>query len=311
MQLFSERVDHAIRTRKSILVSGVDPDIGSFPQSILDAAEKQSSNDEDFFRLAIEIFYLPALERIANQVAAVKPNLGFFEQYGIGGLRAFKEIVSWCRNHGVLVIADAKRGDIGSTAAAYANAYFGSRVVAGRTINSFSVDALTINPFLGFDTVEPFIAQAERHGTGLFLMVRNSNPGSADIQGIIDSKRNVDVSTIVARWIHEQGIRLSREGALSGLGAVVGATYPEELRRMREQMPRTLFLVPGYGAQGGTAADISQAQAAHGNGILVNSSRGVFGNIPGETTINDLPELVMRRITETNEALVSCVPQSS
>lgn len=310
MQLFSERVDRAIRNHKSILVAGVDPDIDTFPQSVLTAAGKIAVNDEDFFRSAIVTFYLPSLEAIAKNVAAVKPNLAFFEQYGIGGLRAFKEIVDWCKAHDVLIIADGKRGDIGSTAAAYANAYFGTRTVAGRNVDTFHVDALTINPFLGFDTVEPFIVRAERYGTGLFLMVRNSNPGSADIQGIVDAQRNIDVSTVIARWIHEHGSRLSGDSTLSGLGAVVGATYPDELRRMREHMPRTLFLVPGYGAQGGTPADISQAQVAHGNGILVNSSRGVFGSIPSETVVNEIPKVVIRRITETNEAL-ACVSRNS
>ncbi len=305
MEPFSDRVSKAIDKNQSVLVAGIDPDIDLMPEIFRAEAQRTASNDEDFFRRALTSFYLPALEAIGHTIAAIKPNLAFFEQYGIGGLRAYQEISAWGRKHGILVIADAKRGDIGSTAAAYAAAFFGPRSAAGKRVEGLFADALTVNPFLGFDTLEPFVTRAAECGAGIFILARTSNPGSGDLQAVIDSRSKCDISATVAGWIAKNSERLKGACGLSGLGAVVGATHPTELRRLRERMPESLFLIPGYGAQGGSAEDISQARAARGNGILVNSSRGIFGGISQDASATETLKIISERVAQSNGALAS------
>lgn len=304
MDWFSDRVGAAIEKTGTVLTAGIDPDIDTIPLCFHREAAASARSDEEFFRRVIVQFYLSTLEAIADSIPTVKPNLAFFEQFGIGGLRAYREITDWCRARGLLIIADAKRGDIGSTAAAYAAAFFGPRTAAGRPVDALYADAVTVNPFLGFDTLEPFVSRAVNCGTGIFILVRTSNPGSADLQGIKQGIDGVDVSLKIAEWISQQGKRLRGTSGISGLGAVVGATHPSELRRMRAAMPDALFLIPGYGAQGGSASDISQARTAHGKGILVNSSRGIFGGISPDASSTETREIVVARVAEACAALV-------
>jgi orotidine-5'-phosphate decarboxylase len=183
---------------------------------------------------------------IEGRVAAIKPNIAFFEQYGLPGLSAFPRLCDAARERSIPVIADAKLGDIGSTAAAYSAASLCGVSVGSRTMRAFHCDALTINPFLGFDTLEPFLKDAQECGEGPFILVQTSNPGAKALQGL--RAEGVSVSEHVARWVAENAQKLQGACGWSGVGAVVGASYPDEARKLREVMPRSIFLIPRLGA---------------------------------------------------------------
>ncbi|MCB0355074.1 MAG: orotidine-5'-phosphate decarboxylase, partial [Bdellovibrionales bacterium] len=267
----SKRIDEV----KAPLCVGFDPRPEWIPECFLEEAQKIAESDDDFVCSALFEYLRTALEAVSPFAAAIKPNLAFFEMLGIGGLRAFSALTFEARNLGLPVIADAKRGDIGSTAEAYASAFFGSAAFGQKTISLAHVDALTINPFLGFDTLEPFVTACEEHDTGIFVLVKTSNPGSGDLQNC-----RVEQSTIserVALWLHQQANRLGGKSGLSGLGAVVGATYPEEAQALREVMPKNYFLIPGMGAQGGSAEEAAAGFTNDKRGAIVNVSRGILG----------------------------------
>lgn len=251
--------------------------VEALPSFMLEAAERRSGSDEEFVERSLDMFCEVFLEAVQGRVAAIKPNIAFFECYGLAGLNVFKRLCALIRSKGVPLIIDAKRGDIGSTATAYSAAYLGSVAVRGRRLTAFECDALTINPFLGFDTLEPFLADCHRHEKGVFVLLRTSNPGAKDLQGLVCN--GTSVTEHIAQWLAQNAERLAGDCGWSGLGAVVGASYPEEARALRAMLPTNYFLIPGLGAQGGTAAD---AVAGFGtlNGVrgggLVNVSRGLL-----------------------------------
>jgi orotidine-5'-phosphate decarboxylase len=200
----------------------------------------------------------------------VKPQLAFFETLGADGIRAFEEVCEYARAVGLLVVADGKRGDIGSTARAYADAYLESREDGAPL-----VDALTVNPYLGSDSIEPFVAACRRSGAGLFCLVKTSNAGSADVQDVAlsDGRRLWQhVAELVAEW----GEELVGERGLSSVGAVVGATYPRAVAEARRLMPQAILLLPGIGAQGATPADVARAFTSGPASALVPVSRSVI-----------------------------------
>jgi orotidine-5'-phosphate decarboxylase len=219
---------------------------------------------------AVEGFLSAVVDRLTGRVAVVKPQIAFFEQMGSAGIAVLERLVAQARGAGLLVLLDAKRGDIGSTAEGYACAYL-------EPGSPCSADAITLNPYLGLDTLEPFASRAEAHGRGLFVLVKTSNPGSGDLQD--QEVKGEPVYEVMARSLEPLCDRLA--GARTGwssLGVVVGATYPEQGERVRELMPRALFLIPGYGAQGGSAADALRSFVPGPSGLeggLVNSSRAL------------------------------------
>lgn len=277
---FADRLAHSIDRAQSFIVAGFDPQLDTFPEIILTEAASRTTTDEEFVYTALTSFYSLALTALAPAIAAVKPNIAFFEQYGIGGIRAFGAVCIEARHRGLPVVADAKRGDIGSTAQAYSRAFLGKVSVSGRTIATWDVDAVTVNPFLGFDTVTPFIEDCLAYNKGIFVLVKTSNPGSGDIQDVRSGKDGSDVSGTIARWLDQEGRKLVGDCGFSSLGAVVGAPYPAEAKRLRELMPRALFLIPGMGAQGGTATEAIAGFGtnSHGkpHGALINLSRGLL-----------------------------------
>jgi orotidine-5'-phosphate decarboxylase len=277
MSTFADRVQSSIEKNKSYLVAGCDPVLETLPSFLLEDAEKRSKSDADFFERVLSQFAEILVSSIEGRVAAIKPNIAFFEQYGLHGLSAFSRLCDAARERSIPVIADAKRGDIGSTAAAYSAAFLRGVSVGSRTMRAFHCDALTINPFLGFDTLEPFLKDAQECGKGLFILVQTSNPGAKALQGL--RAEGVSVSEHVARWIATNAEKLQGSCGWSGVGAVVGASYPDEARKLREVMPRSIFLIPGLGAQG---ADAKDSVAGFGSisgkkgGALVNVSRGLI-----------------------------------
>jgi orotidine-5'-phosphate decarboxylase len=275
--VFVDRLERSIESSKSVLVAGCDPVIEKLPAFLLAEADSSSKTSEEFVSRVLDSFCDVFVSAIRGRVAASKPNAAFFEQYGLAGLASFKRLCENLKAAGIPVIIDAKRGDIGSTAAAYSAAFLGRTVVNGREISAFEGDALTVNPYLGFDTLEPFIADCERHGKGIFVLVQTSNPGAKALQGLQSGGRTV--SEHVAHWLAEQAHRLQGSSGWSGLGAVVGASYPEEARSLRRILSTNYFLIPGLGAQGAGAADsvagFGERSGKRGGG-LVNVSRGLL-----------------------------------
>lgn len=265
---FADRLILRVRELGHPLCVGLDPHLGSIPKVF---AQGTMAPGDERTADAVEAFLAAVIERVAGRVAIVKPQIAFFEQLGWRGLRALERLGARARAQGLLVLVDAKRGDIGSTAEGYAAAYLGADA-------ALPADALTVNPYLGFDTLEPFVRTAKENGRGLFVLVKTSNPGSGDLQD-----REVDGEPLfgrVARGLARSEVLL--RGARTGwssLGVVCGATWPDQARRVREALPSALFLVPGYGAQGGSAAAAVAPFMAGPNGLeggIVNSSRAIL-----------------------------------
>ena len=252
---FSDRLADAVR-RTGPLCVGIDPRWESLPQSLRESHPDPAA--------AFEAFSLKVLELVAPFSAVVKPQAAFFELLGPPGMAAMKSVLAAAKRMGFVTILDAKRGDIASTAEAYAQAAFGP---------TWDADSLTINPYLGRDAVEPFLTAAKAASRGVFVLVRTSNPGAGLFQDAIVDGRPLyrKVAVEVAAW-NETTLG---ECGLGDVGAVVGATHPRELAELRAAMPNVWLLVPGYGAQGATAADVKAAYRADGLGAVVNSSRGV------------------------------------
>ncbi|HZS24358.1 MAG TPA: orotidine-5'-phosphate decarboxylase [Gaiellaceae bacterium] len=244
---FSDRLAAAVERTHSSLVVGLDPVVEQLPPEL--------DGDLDAFCRGI-------VDAVADHAVAVKPQSAFFEAHGADGVRAFWAACDYARSAGLLVIADAKRGDIGSTARAYADAFAGA-------------DAVTVNPYLGGDSVEPFLETCRRCGTGVFFLVKTSNPGAADVQDerLADGRRVWErVAELVAEW----GRDLVGSSGLSSAGAVVGATHADELPVARRLLPRAPFLLPGIGAQGARPADVAGAFTAAPGSALVSASRSVI-----------------------------------
>jgi orotidine-5'-phosphate decarboxylase len=250
---FADRVAEAQRRKESIAVLGVDPQ--------LDAPDAPGVPPG----YTLERFCCETVEACASSVVAIKVQLAFFEARGVEGMRALAEVIRVGRRLGLITIADAKRGDIGSTSAAYAEAFLGD--------GDFGCDAVTVNPYLGSDALMPFVARA-RDGRGVFVLVKNSNPSAGEFQDL--SVGGQMVWEIVAARVRGIGQDFKGACGLSSIGAVVGASYPTQARRARELMPDVLILVPGYGAQGASAQDAVAAARPDGIGIIVSSSRALM-----------------------------------
>ncbi len=267
MSHFADRLNGKIRERGNALCLGLDPRWESLP----DTVRARFDPSAEGMAAAFEWYCGRVLELAGALVPAVKPNAAFFEACGPEGMRAMQRLLAQARTLGAVTILDGKRNDIASTAAAYADAAFGV----------WGADSLTVNPYLGRDAVEPFLASARRCGGGVFVLVRTSNAGAGMFQDLRVDGRPLYrvVGEGVAAWARES---LGADG-LGDVGAVVGATYPAELAELRAALPEVIFLVPGFGVQGGTAADVRAAFRADGLGAVVNSSRGVlFPFKPGE-----------------------------
>lgn len=263
---FADALCAQILAKKSIACVGIDPRYGNLPASIKGRFPGDSLQGVAEAYLA---FSRGVIDAVADLVPVVKPQSAFFEQAGPAGVQVLAEVTKYAQSKGLLVIMDAKRGDIGTTAEGYAEAY-----LANGSQAAFNADSLTINPYMGSDTLVPFTKAAEKYGKGLFVLVKTSNPGSATIQDLV-----VNGSTIyeqVADIVEDAGASSRGTFGYSSVGAVVGATYPEQLVRLRARMPHTIFLIPGFGAQGGRASDVMKGVDSRGLGAVVNNSRGII-----------------------------------
>lgn len=262
-----------IQKTKAPICVGLDPMLSYVPEHIQAAAFEQYGETLEGAAEAIWQFNKEIVDHTFDLIPSVKPQIAMYEQFGIEGLKVYKRTVDYCKEKGLVVIGDAKRGDIGSTSAAYAAGHIGSVQVGSKTYSAFDTDFLTVNPYLGTDGVKPFVDVCNSHDRGLFVLVKTSNPSSGEFQDrLIDGRP-------LYEWVAEKVVEWGdacMDGEYSNVGAVVGATYPEMSRILRNLMPHTYFLVPGYGAQGGTAEDLKHCFNKDGLGAIVNSSRGII-----------------------------------
>lgn len=267
---FADRLNDAVARTGNPCLIGLDPHPDSLPEEFVAARDTNPEGATREERAAdVAKFLCTVIDLVAGRVPAVKPQSAFFETYGPAGALAWEQVVAHARAAGLLVIGDVKRGDIDSTARAYARAFLEG--VAARDEASLC-DAITLNPLLGTDSLTPFLDACRRTGRGVYVLVRTSNPSSAQFQEHGTPPLFERIADAVVEW----GTDLVGDCGLSSVGAVVGATHPRELVRLRERMPRTPFLIPGYGAQGAGAADIVGGFLPGGRAALVNSSRGIL-----------------------------------
>lgn len=268
-----EKLVERIKKLEAPIVVGLDPTLNFVPGFLLDKAVNEKGETLEAAADAIFEFNKKIVDAVYDLIPAVKPQIAMYEQFGIPGLMAYKQTVDYCHEKGLLVIGDAKRGDIGSTSTAYAIGHLGKVKICGTEIAPIDTDFLTINPYMGSDSVVPFVEECKKNDKGLFILVKTSNPSSGEFQDQKVGKKAV--YELVGKKVDEWGAELVKNG-YSDVGAVVGATYPEMGEVLREIMPKAYILVPGYGAQGGTAAELKSFFNKDGLGAIVNSSRGII-----------------------------------
>lgn len=267
---FADQLIDAIRKKKSIVCVGLDPQISHIPEFL----RSDSSPAE-----AILKFNKGLIDAVYDLVPVVKLQSAFYELFGAEGVRVFAETIRYARSKDLLTIADAKRNDVGHTAEAYAQAFLGS--------DGFNADALTVTPYLGWDGVKPFVEACKKYGKGIFVLVKTSNPSSGDLQDLEmknskdakdaeDDKDEIRLFEVIGHYVDSWGANDIGKNGYSSVGAVVGATFPEQARRLRKIMPQAIFLVPGYGAQGGDVSAVRMCLNEDRQGAIVNSSRGII-----------------------------------
>ncbi|MCQ2549558.1 MAG: orotidine-5'-phosphate decarboxylase [Lachnospiraceae bacterium] len=268
-----EKLISNIQKKESPIVVGLDPTLKFVPKSLQEEAFAQYGETLEGAAEAIWQFNKKIVDAVYNLIPAVKPQIAMYEQFGIPGLVVYKRTVDYCKEKGLVVIGDIKRGDIGSTSEAYAIGHLGKVQVGSKSYYGFDEDFATINPYMGADSVKPFIKVCKEEKKGLFILVKTSNPSSGDFQDQLVGE--TPLYELVGKKVTEWG--LDHMGTnYSYVGAVVGATYPEMGKVLRDIMPKSFILVPGYGAQGGKGADLVHFFDKDGLGAIVNSSRGII-----------------------------------
>lgn len=304
---FSDSLIKQIRSKKSVVCVGLDPRLEKIPEGIRKAAREKFEGDAlAAAGEAIFQFNKGIIDAVADLVPVVKPQIAFYEMYGLPGLKAFADTLLYARSKGVLTIADAKRNDIGTTAEAYANAFLGSVDVFGEAVTPFAADSITVTPYLGWDGVKPFIDVAKKHGKGLFVLVKTSNKSSGDFQDLeVGGMAGKSLYETVGHFVESWGSDEVGDEGYSSVGAVVGATYPEQAAKLRAIMPETIFLVPGFGAQGGTVEDVKPCFNPGGMGAIINSSRDVIFAYEKSDTYGeaDYAAAAREKVLEMNEQL--------
>ncbi|MCR5161723.1 MAG: orotidine-5'-phosphate decarboxylase [Lachnospiraceae bacterium] len=262
-----------IRETNAPIVVGLDPMLDYIPDHIKEEAFAQYGETPEGAAEAVWQFNKGIVDEVYDLIPAVKPQIAMYEQFGVEGLKAFQKTVDYCREKGLLVIGDVKRGDIGSTSAAYAAGHLGRTRIGSREYSLFNEDFATVNPYLGSDGIRPFLDVCSREDKGIFVLVKTSNPSSGEFQDQLVNGR--PLYELVGEKVAEWGSGCM-DGEYSNVGAVVGATYPEMGKILRGIMPKAYILVPGYGAQGGKGADLVHFFNKDGLGAIVNSSRGII-----------------------------------
>jgi len=263
-----------IRAMKNPTVAGLDPRLEQIPAYIVEGCRGEHGDTLAAAAQALLVFNKGLIDALCDIVPAVKPQAAYYERLGWQGMRCMEETIAYAREKGMFTIADIKRGDIGTTAQAYSDGWLGKVPVGRAVCRSFDADCVTINGYMGSDSILPFLETCKEEGKCLFVLVKTSNPGSGELQDLVAGDR------VVYKVMGDLTERLSKgtEGkyGFTAAGAVVGATYPSDLRQLRQRLEHTFFLVPGYGAQGGTAEDVRHAFNQYGHGAIINASRSIM-----------------------------------
>ena len=286
---------------------GLDPRIELMPAFVKSG---RGPTTPEVVRSVIADFHELVLDAVADLVPAIKPQLAFFEQYGSAGIQAFEDTVRAAKERGLLVIADGKRNDIASTAEAYAASFLGETEILGEQQKVFDADAMTVTPYLGRDSLLPFVDVCAKEAKGLFVVLKTSNPGSRDYQDQRLEATGRPLYETIAETIHDLGKPLIGESSYSSIGAVVGATFPDDARRLRALMPQAFILVTGYGVQGARGRNAAACFNADGLGAIVSSSRGITyadsdRDLPRPLFAQRVRENTLRMIEDVTTALPS------
>ena len=270
-----DKLIEKIAEKQNPTVAGLDPKLSYIPEHIRSASYEKYGKTLEGAADALLQFNKGLIDALCDIVPSVKPQAAYYEMYGWQGVKALTETIAYAQSKGMFVITDGKRNDIGATMTAYAAAHLGSTVVEEETFAPFGADALTVNGYLGTDGIQPLLEVCGQEDKGIFVLVKTSNPSSGELQ----DKPLADGNTVyraMGAMCEGWGEKLPGKYGYSGVGAVVGATYPAQLEELRAAMPHTFFLVPGYGAQGGAADDVAPGFDKNGLGAIVNSSRGIM-----------------------------------
>ncbi len=272
-----------IKKTNAPIVVGLDPMLSYIPKGIIEKALKEYGETLEAAAQAVWEYNKGIIDATADLIPAVKPQIAMYEQFGIEGLKVFKKTIDYAKEKGLVVIGDIKRGDIGSTSAAYAAAHLGKITIGTKSYTPFGEDFATVNPYLGSDGIQPFLEVCKQEKKGIFVLVKTSNPSSGEFQDRLIENRPLYevVGEQVAKWGET-----CMGDSYSYVGAVVGATYPEMGKILRKLMPKTYILVPGYGAQGGKAEDLIHYFNEDGLGAIVNSSRGIIAAYKNEKYVS-------------------------
>lgn len=271
---FAQRLKQEIDNKRNPSLLGLDPHMAQLPPSLIAKAAKQSDNQMEVVALAIAEFNRSLIEALSDIIPAVKFQSAYYEQLGEYGIRCLRQSIQYAKSYGLLTVLDAKRNDIGSTARAYANASLGKVALPNGEEVVFDADSVTVNAYLGIDGIEPFIKECAEAGKGCFILVRTSNPSAGDFQDLelADGRKIYEaMAELVSKWGDS-----CVDGEFSSVGAVVGATWPEQAKELRKIMPKQYFLIPGYGAQGGKADGAVAGFNENGEGGIVNASRSLM-----------------------------------
>lgn len=280
MKHFADRLIEAVKAKGNPICVGLDPRFEQIPAFIKQHVIKEHEGlPLKLAALCILEFNKGIIDAVADIVPVVKPQIAFYEVFGSDGIWAYQETLKYAKQKGLLTIADAKRNDIGTTAEAYAQAFLGEvKVFEGEDeviMPVFDADSITVNAYLGYDGIKPFISEGVKYGKGIFALVKTSNPSSVDIQDL-EIKTGETVYEIMGHLLDSWGTDCVGESGYNLVGAVIGATFPKQAEVLRKIMPKSIFLVPGYGAQGGAAADVVPCFNKDGLGAIVNNSRGII-----------------------------------
>ncbi|MEF2920552.1 MAG: orotidine-5'-phosphate decarboxylase [Acutalibacteraceae bacterium] len=270
-----DRLIEKIVEKQNPTVAGLDPKLAYIPDFIKEKAYAKYGKTLEGVAEALLVYNKALIDALYDIVPAVKPQAAYYEMYGWQGVKTLAETIAYAKSKGMFVITDGKRNDIGTTMEAYANAHLGVTDIEGDNVSAFGADALTVNGYLGSDGIMPVINVSKKMDTGMFVLVKTSNPSSGELQNL-ELKSDESIYLHMGKLCEDWGQDLMGKYGYSGVGAVVGATYPQQLTELRKELPHTFFLVPGYGAQGGTADDIAGAFDSNGLGAIVNSSRGIM-----------------------------------
>ncbi len=306
---FDRLIEKIVQTQNPSVV-GLDPKLEYVPQFIIDKKVKKYGKSLKAASKAILEFNKAIIDEIHDICPAIKPQAAYYEMYGYEGVKTLYKTIQYAQNKGMFVMTDGKRNDIGATMEAYATAHLGLTDVCGEEIPAFGADALTVNGYLGTDGIAPLLEKCDAYDKGIFVLVKTSNKSSGELQDLKIGDKTVyaTMGELCENWGKEH---MGKYG-YSCVGAVVGATYPEQLEEMRKALPHTFFLVPGYGAQGGGAEGVAKGFDENGLGAIVNSSRGVMCAYKKEgCDEHDFAKAARREVIRMKEDIISYLPKIS